>query len=103
MLINNEFWNIRFVYPNDEILYIGNGKYTLGVTVPEWKTIFISDDLRGELLRRVIAHEIAHAEFASRGLIVPVYVEEVLADIVSDNIVDTNNLTNDFCYCTGRC
>lgn len=103
MLINNSEWEIRFVSPTSSILRNSNGKYTLGVTIPQWKKIYIANSIKGILLKRVLAHEIAHAEFASRGVFVPEYIEEVLADIISDNIVDTYNLTNEYCSLTGNC
>lgn len=101
--INGENWLLLFVEPNDPILYIKDGKYTLGVTIPFWKRIYIANDLYGDLLRGVIAHEVSHAEFSSRGLIVPIYIEEILADILSDNILDTYTQTNNICRFYGKC
>lgn len=107
MTINNEHWDLAFVYPTDPILYIGNGEYTLGVTIPELRTIFISCGISGELLHRVLCHELTHAEFSARGLILPTYVEEVLADITADNIVDVGfiarNVHNNLCRYYGIC
>lgn len=101
--INGEYWKLLFVVPNDPILYIGRNSFTLGVTVPSWRRIYIANNINGILLRRVLSHEIAHSEFSSRGLVVPVYVEEILADIISDNIVDTNNQTEYICNIIGKC
>lgn len=103
LYINNQPWKILFVCPDDPILYIGRNSYTLGVTIPFWYRIYIANTISGELLKRVISHEIAHAEFCSRGLNMPIYVEECLADIVSDNIVDTNNQTYNICKIIGKC
>lgn len=103
LLINNEEWDLQFVDPYSSVLLGPNGEYSLGVTIPEWRKIYINDQLYGIGLKRVLSHEIAHAEFATRGLIVPVYVEECLADIISDNIVDTYNLTNEICYYLKTC
>lgn len=103
MLINNEEWEIRFVSPTSSILRNTDGSFTLGVTVPKWRKIYINCNISGKLLRRVIAHEVSHAEFASRGIIVPLYIEEGLADILSDNIVDVNNITNIICNYCGKC
>lgn len=101
--INGQPWILSMVAYNDPILYVGNNEYTLGVTIPAWRRIYINNTLCGDLLKSVVAHEIAHAEFASRGLIVPVYTEEVLADIISDNIVDTFIQMNNVCRYYGRC
>lgn len=107
MLINNEHWDLCFVNPNDNILYVGDGQYTYGVTIPEYRTIFISNSISGELLHRVLCHELSHAEFVSRGLILPIYIEECLADIIADNIVDigyiARNVHNNLCRYYGKC
>ena len=100
--INGEYWKLLFVSPNDPILYIGNG-FTLGVTIPAWHRIYIANNLNGDKARLVISHEVAHAEFASRGLFVPIYIEEVLADIVADNILDVYTHTNNVCRHYGKC
>lgn len=101
--INNSLWNIEFVPWNSSILRNYDGQYTLGVTIPNWRKIYIANNISGELLKRVISHEVAHTEFWTRGLIVPVYIEEILADAISDNIVDTNNQTNNICRIIGKC
>lgn len=107
MIINQEHWDLVFVDPYDPILYVGRGEYTLGVTVPEWRMILIADNISGELLHRVLTHELTHAEFVSRGLILPIYIEEVLADITADNIVDVGfiarNVHNNLCKYYGKC
>lgn len=103
LFINNQSWKLIFVCPDDPILCVNNNSYTLGVTIPAWHRIYIANNIIGKLLKRVISHEVSHAEFCSRGLIVPLYVEEVLADIISDNIVDTNNQTYNICEIIGKC
>lgn len=92
--INEEIWEMIFVAPDDPILKISDNQFTLGVTVPIFKRIYIANDLYGDLLNRVIAHELTHAEFTSRGLYLPIYIEECLADITADNIVDVGVLLN---------
>lgn len=101
--INGEYWKLLFVAPNDPILYIGRNSFTLGVTIPSWRRIYINNQLYGEQLKAVIAHEVAHAEFSSRGLIVPIYIEETLADIITDNILDTYVQMNNVCRYYGKC
>lgn len=100
--INNEYWKLLFVMPDDPILAVDYG-FTLGVTIPAWNRIYVSNALYGDKLKSVLAHEIAHAEFASRGLYMPVYIEEVLADIISDNILDTYLQMNNVCRFYGKC
>lgn len=101
--INGEYWDISFVSPYSSILRNNDGHYTLGVTIPEWRKIYIANNIYGSLLKHVLAHEVSHAEFASRGLFVPIYVEEVLADILADNILDVETQTNALCRLYGKC
>lgn len=101
--INGELWKLFLVAPDDLVLYVGNGYYTKGVTIPELKRIYIANNINGNFLKHVIAHEVAHAEFASRGLVVPVYTEEVLSDIIADNILDTYIQMNNVCRYYGKC
>lgn len=101
--INGHIWSLEFVSPTNPILYVGNGKYTYGVTIPEWQSIYIADDVGGKFLKNIIAHELSHAEFAARGVKVPSYIEEVLADIISDNITDVSYLTNGLCKYYKKC
>lgn len=90
--INGEPWKILLVSSNDPILYIEKNKYTLGVTVPEWHRIYICRHLREDVFYNVLYHELTHAEFASRGLFLPEYIEECLADITADNMSNIVNL-----------
>lgn len=92
--INGEDWDLRFVSPYSSILKNNDGNYTLGVTIPEWKRIYIANNIRGNLLHHVLCHELSHAEFAARGLFLPEYVEECLADIIADNSLEVINMTN---------
>lgn len=58
----------------------------------------MANNLSGRLLRLVISHEVAHAEFSSRGVwYLPVYIEEIMADILCDCVVEDNNLTKYIC------
>ena len=92
--IKGEEWDLRFVSPYSSILKNYDGKYTLGVTIPEWKKIYIANNISNNLLYHVLCHELTHAEFAARGLFLPEYVEECLADIIADNSLEVRNLTN---------
>lgn len=103
ILINNQEWQLRFVPFNSSILRNENGEYSLGVTIPEYKSIYIANSLNKQLTKRVVAHELSHAEFVSRGLFVPIYIEEILADILADNIVDVGFLTNEVCKYSNKC
>ena len=104
--INGIEWNLKFV-PSDSEVLRNNNVYALGVTIPSIHTIYLSDELQGDLLHHVLVHEMFHAELASRGIEVPEYVEEVLCDIVADNSLETatiaNSIHDNLCRYYGRC
>ena len=99
--INGEEWDLRFVSPYSSILRTPQGNYTLGVTIPEWKRIYLSNNLSGYLFHHVLSHELSHAEFAARGLCLPEYVEECLADIIADNSLEVLKTANEI-HCNLR-
>lgn len=105
--INGEYWDIVFVDKYDPILYVGNNTYTLGVTVPNWRMILISNAISGDLLHHVLTHELWHAEMVSRNVYVPAYIEEVLCDIVADHELEVMNMArnvhNNLCEYYHKC
>ena len=50
--INGETWFIKFVNPDSFILKMPNNKYTIGVCEDRTKTIYLSNRLRGNLLKK---------------------------------------------------
>lgn len=106
-LINNEPWHLEFVDSHDPILLNPDGNYTVGVTIPEYRTIFIADNISGDYLHHVLCHELFHAEMVSRGVFVPEYIEEALCDIAADYSLETIDMTNDIhnnlCRYYGKC
>ena len=42
-----------------------NGKYTVGVCDDKIKTIYLSNRLKGSLLKKVLCHELVHAAMFS--------------------------------------
>lgn len=105
--INNEEWDLRFVSPYSSILMNPDGSYTLGVTVPEHRTIYLSNELSGEMLDHVLSHELFHAEMVSRNIYIPIYIEEALCDLVADHYLETINIANNvhknLCRYYGKC
>lgn len=89
--VNNVFWNVFFVKPNDGILRKSDGTYTLGVTDNNLKTVFVSDTLYGDLLQKVITHEITHIFCFEYGISLDIATEELLADFIATygrNVID---------------
>ncbi len=81
--INNIFWNVIYVNPNDDNLKRSDGSITLGVTDLDSKTIYINNRLDGALLQKVLLHEICHAFMFSYNIEIPIDQEEFLANWIS--------------------
>lgn len=63
--INGEIWGLAFVSPFDSILQRLDGTYTIGVCDNDTKTIYISNVLEGQLLKKVLCHELTHCAMFS--------------------------------------
>lgn len=58
--INGNLWKVRFVFPNSRYLVDRTDELRVATTDPNIDTIFLSMELHGELLRKVLIHEITH-------------------------------------------
>lgn len=97
--INGETWKLCFVSPTDPILRVDDG-YTLGVTIPVWRRIYISNAIEGSLLRKVFIHELCHAFVYEYGIYLPIYYEEVFADALAtygEVIINKGNMLCAYC------
>lgn len=92
--INGENWHILFVKPTNPILQTSQGDYTVGVTDRNEQIIAISDFLQGQFLKKVLCHEICHANIFSQGIEMSETEEERLCDYVATYGNDIVNLTN---------
>ena len=81
--INGIDWTIRFVDSQSALLQRSDGSQTVGMADWSTKTIYLSDDLHGEFLKKVITHEIVHCVIMSTGIVMNIYQEEELADFVA--------------------
>ena len=67
-IMNGYLWKIKTVHPNSEYLMSRNGM-TVATTDPEVLCVYLAEDLKGVLKKRVIAHEMGHAACFSFGLL----------------------------------
>lgn len=91
--INGIIWKVKFVHPNNPILF-DNGNYTIGVCLNTNKTIYLADDLKGKMLKKVLCHEIVHAAMFSYGVSLSLDQEEIIADIIATYGEEIINVTN---------
>jgi hypothetical protein len=68
-LINNIYWKIAFVEPNYPLLMRKDGRYSIGACDNLTRTIYINDTLKGNILKKVLCHEITHAAMFSYNVI----------------------------------
>lgn len=92
--INNIPWEVVFVSPYDEILRKPDGTFTIGVTDRETQTIYISYELYGELLRKVISHEVCHSAIFSYDYDMDIPDEECLCDVLATHGAEVDFLTD---------
>ena len=96
LTINGEIWTIIFVDATHEKLRKPDGTVTVGACHRPSNTIYLSKELQGVSLKKVLRHEITHAVMRSYEVELTYEQEELIAGIFSvfgDEIVDlTNNL-----------
>lgn len=67
--MNGYIWYVRFVTPNSEYLIDRTNTLRLATTDSKERTIFLSNVLSGDLLRRVLKHELGHVTMISYNLL----------------------------------
>ena len=81
--VNGKTWDIDFVEPTNDNLMRSDKVYTLGVTDNNIKTIFLSNKLYGEMLDKVLCHELVHAFSFEYNYDIDIKTEEIIADFMS--------------------
>lgn len=92
--INHRQWKIVFVPPHHSMLMRSDGIFTIGVCDNLKRTIFINENLRGNFLKKVLCHEIAHAAMFSYNIILDIKEEEQFCDLIANygnEIISTTN------------
>lgn len=92
--INGIEWKVVLVPPNHPILQRDNGYWTLGACSNDTKTIYISDTLSNEKLKKVLCHEITHASMFSYQITLTLDQEELLADLLASYGAEIVEKTN---------
>lgn len=92
--MNGYEWQVRFVDPGDPTLVDRTGEMRVATTDPDEMCVYVSADLSGEFLCRVLVHELGHAALFSFGLledirrmVLPAYwveAEEWVCNFIAD-------------------
>ncbi len=86
MNVNGLNWKIKFT--NKESDLIVDGTTRLGVTDRNNLTVYLFDGLYGNLLRKVLLHELTHVWLFSYGYHLDVGVEELICGFVDSYAQD---------------
>jgi hypothetical protein len=93
--INGEQWWIVLVMPYDVALLMPNGNFALGACNDATKTIYISNELYGDLFEQVLCHELVHASMFAYDVVLGHDEEELIAEIISvfgEEIIDITDI-----------
>ena len=93
MVVNGIRWRVLFTdNPNDLEL---DGTIRLGITDRNTHTIYIHNSLQGEMLKRVLLHELTHAWLFSYGYDLSIEIEEMLCGFVDTFLFDLSDALDD--------
>ena len=80
---NGNLWKIQYVNSMSNQLLRSDGSRTIAVTDNSVKTIYIADNITGELLLKVFCHELCHVWCFELSLHIPLEFEEIMADFIA--------------------
>ena len=100
--INNIKWKVSLVPFDFPLLRYPDGRLTIGACDNLTRTIYINQNLTGQLFKKVLCHEITHAAMFSYNVKLSLQQEELIADLIStygNQIIDvTNRIFNKLIY-----
>lgn len=67
--MNGFLWHIKYVDPDSNLLVDRTNNYRVATTDPRTQTIYLSTDISGDFLRRVLIHELGHCVMLSYNLL----------------------------------
>lgn len=80
--------------PFHPTLQRSDGTYTIGACDDLAKTIYVSEDLEGPLMKKVLCHEMTHAAMFSYNVELDYAQEEILADLIATYGSEIIEMTN---------
>lgn len=67
--LNGYIWQVKFVNPDDPALVDRTDTLRVATTDPEYHTVYLSTELEGDFLMRVVIHEVCHCVLFSYRLL----------------------------------
>lgn len=93
--LNSISWKVKTVPRDDPMLIDRTGKATVATTDPNTFTIYLSDQLHGAFLIKVLLHELGHCVMVSYNLLDDIYqvvdpdyrieAEEWICNLIADH------------------
>lgn len=93
--VNGNLWQIVYVRSEHPIFMRKDGTYTIGVCNNNNKTIFLNENLKNGMLKKVLIHEIAHAFMFEYHVDLSVAEEEVICDLIATYGEDIVSVSDD--------
>lgn len=95
--INGFPWTIIYTYDR-RFLVNNSGIVTFGVTDTEMRVVYVYAGLKGQMLRKVLMHELAHAFIRSYGLTFPPQYEEAFCGFFDSHAEAIIGITDELYY-----
>lgn len=92
--INGEHWRVLFCSVHHPMLIRSDGSLSIGACDDARKTIYLNGNLHGDLLKKVLCHELTHAAMFSYNVELTIEQEELLAELIAtygEEIIDITN------------
>ncbi len=92
--INGVYWDIKLVSSNHPKVQRNDNSFALGSCDNTTKTIYISESVPREKIKKVLCHEITHAAMFSYNVNMSIEQEEILADLIATYGSEIIEITN---------
>lgn len=92
--INGEHWRVVLCSVHHPMLIRSDGSLSIGACDDASKTIYLNQNLKGDLLKKVLCHELTHAAMFSYNVELTLEQEEMLAELITtygEEIIDITN------------
>lgn len=96
--INGEDWEVLLVEWDHPSLIRYDGSRTIGMCDDNVKTIYISNALDEQKLKKVLVHELTHAAMFSYNVTLTIEQEEIVADLIATYGQEIIDMTNKIFY-----